>query len=211
MKGYRLMIAFRKEGFSMETDPKRNFNESVKLQDTYNSELITESILVDKVFAHYQQSDSLQQVMLKLPEDGTYEFIEIVFSRGDIIPGSQWISEIPNRPNFKRVQMEVNISYSVELMNKETGRSIKVNGILPQLKKDLIMFIPEAKDEFTFDIVMDTTSKLMAEPIFEGEFLIFAAMIQIIYRVVGRIQLFIPAFSFCPTPAEGEVFIPPIN
>ncbi|KAB3527635.1 hypothetical protein [Alkaliphilus serpentinus] len=187
-------------------DPSK-FQATYNKSETFLPDLKAECIIGHKVFAHYQQN-RLEETIIELPDEGTFEFSNIKFSNGNIKPASLIISNLSNRPNFKRVQLSITISYKLEVKQKENGEAILINGKLPILHKDMVMFIPEANDEFTYDIAVDTTSRLMAEPIIEDTQLKFLSAILIIFKVVGRIQLLIPVFDFCPEPLECEEFIP---
>ncbi|SNS33144.1 hypothetical protein SAMN05446037_100823 [Anaerovirgula multivorans] len=181
-------------------------NEVNLQQDPYFPDFTPVCIIADKVYAHCQQRECFETVAAQLPEKGNFEFIDITFNAGEIINGTLIITPIPNRPNFSRVRFRVRVTYILTVRNIETGVVISIPGELPEIQKDIVLFIPEARDEFTFNIVIETASQLLNEPIEENGFLVFAVGVFIIVKVVGRVQLLIPEFGFCPEPPECEEF-----
>ncbi len=186
-----------------------NFDPSPGLSsDPYFPDFKAECIIVDKVYASCQQRECFDEIFVPLPDDKCLKFIDIIFNPGEIVDGSLTITPIPNRPNFSRVRFRVSITFVLRAKNKDTGCIIEIPGELPEIQKDIILFIPEARDEFTFQIVIETASQVLAEPIIEKGFLVFPVGVFIIVKVVGRVQLLIPAFGFCPEPPECEEFSP---
>ncbi len=175
--------------------------------DPYFPDFKAECIIVDKVYFSCQQRECFEKVCVPIPCDGDFQFVDIIFNPGEIIKNTIVITPIPNRPNFSRVRFRVRITFTLKLKDKGDKKVISIKGELPEIQKDIIMFIPEARDEFKFKIVIETASQLLSEPIKEDGFLVFAVGVFIIVKVVGRVQLLIPAFSFCPEPPDCEEFI----
>ena len=176
--------------------------------DPYFPDFKAECIIVDKVYASCQQRECFDEISVQLPEDGCFKIVSINFNPGEIVPGSLVITPIPSRPNFSRVRFRISINFTVRVLNKDTGCIVEVVGALPEIVKDIIIFMPEARDEFTFQIVIETASQVLAEPQIEDGILTFPVGVFIIIKVVGRVQLLIPAFGFCPEPPECEEFSP---
>lgn len=176
-------------------------------QDPYFPDFRPECIIVDKVYFSCQQRECFDEVLVSVPE-GEYKFISITFNPGTIVPNSLVITPIATRPNFSRVRFRVLITFTLKLCDVETGKTIIIEGELPEIYKDIILFIPEARDEFKFDIVVETASQALTLPVQDHCFFSFAAGVFIIVKVVGRVQLLIPAFGFCPEPPECEEFQP---
>ena len=63
-------------------------------------------------------------------------------------------------------------------------------------------------DEFTFKIIVDTLSEPLTEPVFDDRPLLFTVGVFMIIKVVGKVQLLIPEYGFCPVPPECENFQP---
>lgn len=159
-----------------------------------------ECIIVDKVYAHGQQRECFTEVKVDL--DGkTYE--DIKFKPGFIVPGTLMIDDINDKPNFRRVRFTLRIPY--EIINDNDSNMEKK---LPDIKKDIVMYIPDARDEFQFKIVVETSSEVLGNPVVSGGKLMFAVGAFIIIKVVGKVQLLIPAYDFCPEPDECIEFNP---
>ncbi|QUH26698.1 hypothetical protein [Serpentinicella alkaliphila] len=177
--------------------------------DPYFPDFKSECIIAKKVYAQCQQRECFEEFVLPLPEGCLeYEFLGIRFNPGEIVNGSLIITPIPSRPNFSRVRFRVLVTFVVKLKNVDTGKVIEIVGELPEIQKDIVMFIPEARDEFTFKIVLETASQLLSEPFITKDSIILAIGVFMIVKVVGVVQLFIPAFGFCPEPPECEEFFP---
>lgn len=191
----------------MSENINQNPNTSLNLQqDPYFPDFQPVCILADKVYAHCQQRECFEEVAIQLPKGGPFEFVDIKFNPGVIVPGSLTITPIKNRPNFSRVRFRISITYTLKVKNLQTGIIVSLEGVLPEIQKDIVMFIPEARDEFSFDIVIETASQILTDPIVENCELVFAVGVFIIVKVVGRVQLLIPEFGFCPEPPECEDF-----
>lgn len=157
-------------------------------------------IIVDKVFASCQQRECFPKIEVDL--DGkTFESIK--FKPGFIVPGTLVVTDIENRPNFRRVRFTLRIPFEVI-----TTDGTKISGFLPNILKDIILFIPDARDEFEFRIVVETSSLVLGQPIQTGKTLTFAVGVFIIVKVVGTVQLLIPTFGYCPEPDPCEEFSP---
>ncbi|WP_051569050.1 hypothetical protein [Alkaliphilus transvaalensis] len=177
--------------------------------DPYFPDFKAECIIVDKVYFSCQQRECFERIAVALPCGDEFKFLDITFNPGEIVKNTLSITPIPNRPNFSRVRFRVKITFNVRLKVKgEKGKVISIAGELPEIQKDIIMFIPEARDEFKFKIVIETASQILTEPLVEDGFLVFAVGVFIIVKVVGRVQLLIPAFGFCPEPPDCEEFLP---
>jgi hypothetical protein len=161
----------------------------------------TDCVILDKVFASCQQRECFPKVEIEL-DKGSFESIR--FRPGFIVPNTLIVTDIENRPNFRRVRFTLRIPFEVL---DDKGKVIK-EGFLPDIFKDIVLFIPDARDEFEFQIVIETKSVLLAPPIQTESTLTFSAGVFIIVKVVGTVQLLIPTFGYCPTPEPCEEFSP---
>ncbi|AOY76976.1 hypothetical protein [Clostridium formicaceticum] len=177
-------------------------------QDPYFPDFQPVCIIADKVYAHCQQRECFEKVGVPLPDGEPFEFVDITFNAGEIIEGTLMVTPIKNRPNFSRVRFKVGITFTLRVKSTETGMVVCIPGALPPIQKDIVLFIPEARDEFVFKIVIETASHLLTEPMQENQNFVFAVGIFIIIKVVGKVQLLIPEFGFCPEPPECEEFAP---
>ncbi|SCY58063.1 hypothetical protein [Alkaliphilus peptidifermentans] len=189
-----------------------NHEESLEVKNQERNQFFpdfkSECIIADKVYAHCQERECFEQISVNLPEGGSFEFVDIAFNPGEIVLGSLAITPIANRPNFSRVKFKVLITNILRARNRETGAIIMINNELPEIHKDIVLFIPEARDEFKFQIGIETASQMLTEPIKEEGVFVFAVGVFIVIKVIGRVQLLVPVFGFCPEPPECEEFSP---
>ncbi|MGV8146852.1 MAG: hypothetical protein ACLKAK_06210 [Alkaliphilus sp.] len=165
-------------------------------------------IIVDKVYDHCQQRVCFEDISIELPVGADFEFVDILFSPGVIVPGSLFVIPLPLEPNFSRIRFKILIAFIIRVKNLDTGAIIEIPGELPEINKDVKMYVPEARDEFAFEIVIETSSQLLTDPMQDNGSLTFAVGVFIIIKVVGKVQLYIEEFGFCPEPPECEEFIP---
>ena len=187
--------------------------EPIDFSDSYQLDDIKESvcIIAKKVFSHCQQRICYPNVLIPLPCGcGTVTFEKIVFSNGFIVPGSLVITPLPERPNFSRVQFAISVQYVAYFINSK-GCTVTYEGVLPDILKDIIIFIPDTRDEFNFDIVVETRSEILNTPIMYEDDIKVAVGVFIVVKVVGEVQLLIPAFGYCPEPPECEEYEEPLE
>ncbi|SES72391.1 hypothetical protein SAMN05660297_00397 [Natronincola peptidivorans] len=174
--------------------------------DTHLQKFEAVSIIADKVYAHCKQKECFEAAKAALPSEGQFEIIDIDFQQGEIIEGTLLITSIHNRPNFSRVRFSTKITFNVRVKNIDTGRMIDIEGSLPNISNDIVLYIPKTRKEFKFKIDIETASQTLSEPQAREGFVIFSVGVLMIVRVVGRVQLLIPGFGFCPEPPDHEEF-----
>lgn len=181
----------------------------IDLTDPYVLEEIRESvcIIVDKVYASCQQRDCFPEIGVQLPPGGPFVVQNIRFFGGNIVPGSLQITPIPSRPNFSRVRLTVSIAFNATLLDTSTGSTTNITGTLPDILKDVVLFIPPARDEVDLTILVETRSELLCTPTVVDQCLLIQVGVFLVLKVVGRVQLLVPAFGFCPEPTPCENFI----
>ncbi|AOY78165.1 DUF4183 domain-containing protein [Clostridium formicaceticum] len=155
-------------------------------------------ILADKVYAQCQQRNCFENITMDI---GDNSFKNIVFHSGFIVENTLNITNLKDRPNFKRIQFLIRIPFEITTRN---GNSIE--GHLPDTSKDIILFMPEARDEFSFNITIETNTQLLTEALVVNNQLTFTAGTFMLIKAVGRVQLFIPTFEYCPEPLPCEEF-----
>lgn len=166
--------------------------------------LDNDCVIVDKVFASCQQRECFPDLEYDLDDLDCEEFARIKFRPGFIVPNTLVVTDIVGRPNFRRVRFTIRIPF---IVYDERGRE-EGEFFLPDIFKDVILYIPDARDEFDFRIVVETQSVLLSPPdLNEGELNITVGVF-IIVKVVGTVQLMIPAFGYCPEPPACEEFSP---
>lgn len=157
-------------------------------------------VIVDKVFASCQQRECFPDVEAEICDK---TFGSIRFRPGFIVPNTLIVTDT-DTPNFRRVRFTVRIPFQV----LDPNGNIIAEGFLPDILKDIILFIPDARDEFEFRIVVETKSEVLAPPVVSGNKVTFIVGTFIIVKVVGTVQLLIPAFGYCPAPPECTEFSP---
>ncbi|HSH37064.1 hypothetical protein [Schnuerera sp.] len=160
----------------------------------------TDCVIVDKVFASCQQRECFPQIEVDL-KGKTFE--DIKFKPGFIVPNTLVVTDIDSTPNFKRVRFTLRIPFKII-----TTEGKEIEGFLPDILKDIILFIPDSRDEFEFRIVVETSSQVLGQPIQTEDTLTFAVGVFIIVKVVGTVQLLVPTLGYCPPPEFCEEFSP---
>lgn len=155
--------------------------------------------IIDKVFSQYQQRNCFEDISINVDNNN---FKNIVFKPGFIIESTLIITDIENKPNFKRVRFLLKIPFEITGTNNNI-----IKGYLPNIAKDIIMFIPQSRDEFSFNIVVETRSKLLKTPVRLNSQLNFPVGVFIIIKAVGKVQLLIPSFGFCTEPFKCKDFV----
>lgn len=158
-------------------------------------------VIVDKVFASCQQRECFPEIEVDLDKK---KFGSIRFKPGFIVPGSLKITDIEGQPDFRRARFKIRIPFVV--LDPEGDVIAEHN--LPDILKDIVLYIPDARDEFEFRILVETKSEVLAPPIRTEKKLTFPVGTFIIVKVVGTVQLLIPAFGYCPEPPECTEFSP---
>lgn len=158
-------------------------------------------VIVDKVFASCQQRECFPELEYEIDCKSVGA---IRFRPGFIVPNTLIVTDIPGEQNFKRVRFTVRIPFQVF---DDNGNLIG-EFFLPDIFKDVILYLPEARDEFEFRIVVETSSSLLAPPIVTGNILTITVGSFVIVKVVGNVQLLIPAFGYCPEPPLCDEFSP---
>ncbi|KJS18198.1 MAG: hypothetical protein VR69_01945 [Peptococcaceae bacterium BRH_c4b] len=183
-------------------------SEPIDLLDPYVLEEIRESvcIIVDKVYTSCQQRECFPEINIPLTGTGPFIFQDIKFFNGTIVPGSLQITPIANRPNFFRVMLTISIAFTATLLDTGTGKTITISGTLPDIQKDIVLFIPPARDEVDLNIITETRSELLCTPTVFDCCLAIQVGVFLVLKVVGKVQLLVPAFGFCPEPAPCEAF-----
>lgn len=181
----------------------------IDLTDPYQLEEITESvcIIVEKVFASCQQRECFPAFTVNLPTGGVppFTFVSMTFANGIIVTGSVVITPIPSRPNFSRVQFDIEIPFTLTLRDS-TGAVFTVTGNLPTIHKDIVLFFPPTRSEFDLNLRVETRSEVIASPIFTTTTIQLAIGSFVVTKVTGLVQLLVPAFGYCPEPPVCEEF-----
>ncbi|EHQ90643.1 DUF4183 domain-containing protein [Desulfosporosinus youngiae] len=158
-------------------------------------EYVKACVIVDKVFSQYQLRHCFEDIVVDLPGG----FQSILFKPGFITENSLKINAIKDRVHFRRVQFLLKIPF--EIVTADNTRS---KGSLPDIVSDIIMFMPETRDEFSYSIAVETRSKLLNTPKSCDGRLHFSVGVFMLIRAVGKVSLQIPSYGFFPELPEWE-------
>ena len=111
-------------------------------------------VIVDKVFASCQQRHCFPEVEAEICDK---TFGSIRFKPGFIVPNTLIVTDTET-PDFRRVRFTIRVPFQVLAPNGD----VIEEGCLPDIFKDIIIFIPDARDEFDFRIVVETESEVLA-------------------------------------------------
>lgn len=170
---------------------------SIKVLDFINDMKET-CIITDKVYSQCQWRTRFDELHIDIFNKNLRK---IIFNQGFIVEDSLKINKIKHKPNFKRVQLLLRIPFEIT-----TTDGVVLKNYLPDISKDFIIFLPEAR-EFSYKFEAETYTELLSNPLTIDNKMIISVGTFIIIKVVGRVQLFIPAFEFCTEPSHCEEYI----
>jgi len=183
-----------------------------KCNDLYERDF--DCILVDKVFDSCLKKACFDDIRIELPEGVNPAScdIEVCFENGIIMPGSLKILDSSILPEgCKRVKMVVLINYIVEVSSN--GKTYEIHGTLPEVPLDIVMYHPNTRSEFKFDIIVETRSEVLDQMIEEdyscssSPVLTLVVGSFIIPKVIGKVQLKLDQqFPYCVPPRECKDF-----
>ncbi|MCT4595033.1 MAG: hypothetical protein N4A57_12300 [Anaeromicrobium sp.] len=189
-------------------DKKKEYNVELIENENFLNEVESVGVLLDKVYSFCQLRDCFPKFKIDIHDfSRKTEFVNIIFQEGYIERGTLEINSVgKKRPNFSRIKFTLKIPFTLSLRNLTTKELISMNGILPELQKDIIMYIPEARNEFDFRVVAETRTEILSSPeIINNQIEIPIGIFSII-RVVGRVQLLVPAYKVTPEPPDAETY-----
>lgn len=171
-------------------------------------------ILVDKVFDSCLKKACFENITAELPDgvDPSSCDIEVLFDNGVIKYGTLKVLESSVLPEgCKRIKMTVIINYIVRATCG--GRVFEVAGTLPAIPLDIVMYHPDSRPEFKFDIIVETRSQVLDQQI-EGEHscaaspvVTLAVGVFLIPKVIGKVQLKLDQqFPYCVPPRDAKDF-----
>lgn len=182
----------------------------IDLTDPHQLEELTESvcIIVEKVYASCQHRECFPDFCVTLPTCGEppFCFVNMTFLTAVICSDSVVITPIPARPNFSRVQFTIQIPFTLTLRDCN-GAVLTVNGHLPDVCKDIVMYFPPTRPEFDFNLRVESRTEVLTSPFFCNNTIQLAIGSFVITKITGLVQLLIPAFGFCPEPPFCEDFM----
>lgn len=160
-----------------------------------------ECIIVDKVFDSCKQKECFPEVEVDIDD---CHFGRVRFRPGFIIPNTLEVMEIPNEEYFRRVRFTLRVPFVV----LDTNGNVVTEAFLPDIYKDVVLYIPDARDEFDFRIVVETYSENLSDPVVKNGVLYLTVGVSVIVKVVATVQLQIPAYGYCPAPCDCQEYSP---
>lgn len=167
-------------------------------------DLRPECILVDKVFDACFQRECEPSKIINLQCGDGFNDEKVVFGPGYIVDGTLTIT--PVRENFARVRFVFHVPFTVTVIDRKKKEKIAVSDCV-EFTKDIEVFLPQAPDEFAFQIVIETRAEVLQSQIVGGQ-LILSIGVFVIVKVVGHVQMLVQAFGYCPPPRECVEFTP---
>jgi hypothetical protein len=169
--------------------------------EPYNGELRPECILVDKVFDSCFQRECEPSKVISLTGTGPFKDLNVVYGPGFIVDGTLRITPLEN--NMAKVKFCFKVPFTVTVKDGACGSSphiITLNDFV-EFCKEIEVFLPEAASEFSFRIVIDTRSETLRSEIVDKQ-VILSIGVFVVIKVVGKVQLLVQAFGYCPVIHE---------
>lgn len=157
-------------------------------------------VIIDKVFASCQQRECFTELEYEID---CASDVYIKFKPGFIVPNTLIVTDIPGEDSFRRVRFTVRVPFEVY----DEGELV-FEGFLPDIFKDVVLYLPEARDEFEFRIVIETSSDTLGTYYVSNGVLTMTVGTFIIIKVVGTVQLLIPTLGYCPEPPYCDDYSP---
>ncbi len=175
----------------------------VKVFD-YKKQFKASCILSDKVLAKCEHVESVKNISIDI---GKHRFCDILFKPGFIMKNTLNITDIRNSPDLKRVQFLLKIPIVITTDNKNIRKCYLSDAVI---NVNVIMSIPASEEDFSFDIEVETYSKISDAPVISDTNLNFSMHVFMIIRAVSKVQQFIPCFNYSKSFACGNTVINPI-
>lgn len=182
----------------MEVNKRLNVRHPI-MHNYINNTTDTTYIIANRIYGQSLHREIFRDVKSLLLKDK--EFKDMKFKSGYIKDDSINIKKIMTRKGYSRVRFISIIPYEVIY---SSGVNIKKS--LPEIHKDIILYIPKARDEFNFKILISTDTRLLDVPKIVDNHLVFSSEVFFIIKLVGRVQLLIPSYGTGPNPSECEEF-----
>lgn len=167
------------------------------------------SIMAKKVFSSCQQRICFPVVNISLEKDfGKAVLEKVTFENGSVVPGTLKITPLPDRPNYSRIQLVITVPFKA-FVKSDIGKSAVIKGVLPNIEKDIVMYKPQTRDEFKFDTVIETRSEVLSTPSITEDSIKVAVGVFLVIKIIGEVELIIPAYKYNIEPPECEVYQEP--
>ena len=164
-------------------------------------------IITTKVFSSCKEKDCLADI----PTDqltGLPPYVLTNISFGNAVISNEVVTFLDDGTNLSRVEFDVNAPYTINYT--AAGVPHTVTGNLNLGHKDILMYIPQTANynASAYRFVVETYTEILDGPNVVNNTFVFTVGIYEIFKVVEDVQLFIPAFGYCPVPTDCTPFIP---
>lgn len=165
-------------------------------------------IITSKVFSSCKDKECLADVTTgALTGTPPYVVTNIEFLKA--ITDSVVITFINDGNNLSRVQFNLTVPYVITYT--ASGVPQTITGSLKLGSKDIMMYIPQTANNNAEDyrlIVETYTDVLDGVNLVNGKFA-FTVGVYEIFKIAQDVQLYVPAFGYCPVPQDAIGYIPP--
>lgn len=166
--------------------------------------LLYECIQAYKVISQCQKRICFENVQTEPPKD--CNLTALSYGSGKIIPGTLQIIHLAQRPGFSRILFDTTIGFTATFKNP-AGDIITQSSHLPDVRIDVILYLPEHRSETQFDILIDTRSITLAIDAYSST---FAVGVIAVVSVTSLVQLLINSHGFCDDSCACEEYQRPI-
>jgi hypothetical protein len=164
-------------------------------------------IITTKVFSSCKEKDCLVDVPTStLLGTAPYVLNKISFGKGEIANKS--ITFINDGNNLSRVEFDVSAPYIINYT--ANGMPQTLTGILFLGHKDILMYIPQTANMNAEDykLIVETYTNILDGPKVVNNTFVFTVGVYEVFKIIEDVQLFIPAFGYCPVPTDSTPFTP---
>ncbi len=184
---------------------------------TKSEDIAGTCITAHKVFSAYEQRRCFEDINIVVTDNC---FKKILFKNGFIVKDTLTVDDLPRRPDYKRVRFSLRIPFALQarkgrpLLIQNDGQAHgtgirnanigpgKIDGHLPDIDMDIVMFMPRARDEFSFHITADSRTRLLKAPAMTNEGINISVGVSIVVKAAAKVSLLVSAFSFYPVPPK---------
>lgn len=183
--------------------------EAAQVRDDVEKPLESVSIMAKKVFSSCQQRICFPMVDISLEKDfGKAVLEKVTFENGTIVPGTLKITPLVDRLSYSRIQLVITVPFKAYLKS-DSGETAVINGVLPNIEKDIVMYKPQTRDEFKFHTIIETRSDVLSTPNITEDSIKVAIGVFLVIKIIGEVELVIPTYKYIIEPPECEVYQEP--
>ena len=166
-------------------------------------------IITTKVFSSCKEKDCLADIPTSALT-GLPPYVLTNISFGKAVISNEIITFLNDGTNLSRTEFDVNAPYTINYTAAGVIQPPLV-GNLNLGHKDILMYIPQTANynASAYRLIVETYTEILDGPKVVNNTFVFTVGVYEIFKVVEDVQLFIPAFGYCPVPTNCTPFIPP--